>query len=86
MRNKILEDFNDKIILSAIEKIDGAALAKALSKKLEKRMVEEFDSFLENEFDVAYWLEQELMDEDTSTGKAFKDGMRDIAARMAKAI
>ena len=49
-------------------------------------MTESFDKVLENGFDFEYWLNEELTNENTVAGKAFKKSMNAIATRMAKAI
>lgn len=86
MRNEVLDAFNDKVIKKAIQSVDIDKMAKVLAAKIEVEMTESFDRMLENGFDFECWLNDELTDEKTAAGKAFKKAMDSIAKRMADAI
>ena len=86
MRNEVLDEFNNKIIKEAIKKVDAEKMAKILSVKIETALSEGFDKVLENGFDFEYWLTDELTNEKTVAGKAFKKAMNAMAKRMAEAV
>lgn len=86
MRNEILDEFNNRVIREAIKQVDSAKMAKVLAGKIEAAMTDGFDQVLENGFDFEYWLSEELTNEKTVAGKAFKKAMNGIAKRMAEAV
>ena len=86
MRNEILDDFNNKVIKEAIKQVDVEKMAKVLASKIEAAMTDGFNNLLENGFDFEYWLSEELTNEKTASGKAFKNAISSISKRMAEAI
>ena len=86
MKHDALDEFNNKVIKEAIKQIDAEKMAEVLAGKIEKAMTEAFDQVLENGFDFECWLNDELTNEKTVSGKAFKKAMNNIAKRMAEAI
>ena len=86
MRNEILDEFNNKVIKEALKQVDAEKLAESLAGKIEKEMVEGFEKMLEDGFDFEFWLTEELQNDKTVAGKAFKKAMNAIAKRMAEAV
>lgn len=86
MRSEAIDKFNDQVIKKALAQIDQDTMAQALKQKIEKALTEGFDSVLENGFDFEYWLQEELTNEKTKSGKAFKKAVESMTLKMAEAL
>lgn len=79
--NKHLEELNDKVIKEAIKHIDVESMGKKMAAKLQAEIEGQFDREV-SELDLAYWIQDELTDKKTASGKKFHSAMNKIAARM----
>ena len=83
--NTAMKALEEEVISKAIKLIDTDALAKKMSKKLEKEIIEAYEHQI-NDIDISYWIKEEIESNKTVAGKAFNKVISKLARTMVDSI
>lgn len=86
MNHELVQSFEAQVVKKAISLIDKDALAKDLAKRLQADMKKSMDEYVNQEMDFLDWIRDELYNEKTVAGKAFKKAFNSMAKTMAESI